>query len=107
MSLKCILFGTLAVAVVLLLLVMWIGKITADNDYLRLQADGLKRENLSLGLELSANRAAALAREAEKERLARENAALVAAINEVYANDPSAKNWADDLCPDGILCLLD
>ena len=70
-------------------------------------AAAVARENESMARELEAGRRALEQREAEKERLANENAALVAAINEVYANDPDAKAWADTLCPDGVLdCLL-
>ena len=70
-------------------------------------AAAMARDNESMVQELEANRRALKQRDAEKERLANENAALVAAINEVYANDPDAKDWADTLCPDGVLdCLL-
>ena len=92
---------------IILLMAIWLSKVESDNDLLRLDYDNLSRVNLTQALELEASRAALASREAERERLANENAALVAAINEVYANDPAAKNWADALCPDGILCLLD
>ena len=107
MAIKWTAWAAVTASIILLLLALWITRLEADNELLRFEADSLNRERLALTLELEANRAALLSREAERERLANENAALVAAINEVYANDPAAKNWADALCPDGILCLLD
>lgn len=95
-----------AALVLLLLLALRLAQVEGDNDLLRLEAAGLRQENSALTHEAEANRAAALAREDEVARLARENAALTAAINEVYANDPNAKAWADTLCPDSVLCLF-
>ncbi len=107
MSPKWSLWLGLTSLVVMVLMAMWVSKLNSDNDFLRLQTDTLNRENLSLSQELAANQAALIQREAEKENLANQNAALVAAINEVYANDPDAENWAATYCPDGIVCLLD
>lgn len=100
------LYGLMAAVAVVLLMALRLTQVQADNDFLRLANDALRRENMAMSLELEANRAAVLAREAETARLSAENVALTAAINEVYANDPNAKAWADAACPDSVLCVL-
>ena len=104
---KWVIWAGLCGLVLVLLMALWLTRLEADNDALQFEADSLRRENLALHLELEANQAALTRREAERERLANENAALSAAIREVYVNDQAAKNWANTDCPDGILCLLD
>ncbi len=83
------------------------GSLKHERDRLRVDLAKAQSAAADLAREIEAGRRALEQREAEKERLANENAALAAALNEVYANDPDAKAWADDSCPDGVLCLLD
>ena len=81
--------------------------VKAENAALKIEASTARAEAAGLERELKLNYQALQAREAEKERLANEYAALVATIEEVYLNDPDAKAWADTPCPDGIVeCLL-
>lgn len=71
------------------------------------QLEVAQAEAAGLAKELKLNWQALQARDAERNRLAAENKALAAELKEVYENDPDAKNWADTLCPDGVLdCLL-
>lgn len=85
-----------------------------DRDEWMLQASTYQQATASLTRELEARdreieaqKLALIAREAEKERLANEKAALITMLNEVYANDEKARDWAATPCPDGVLdCLL-
>jgi hypothetical protein len=100
----------LAVAVVLFLILavflISVGSMYYKNARLESELTAATIEVQGLRQEIEAGRAALERREAEKMRLATENAALATIINEVYQNDPKAKTWADAACPDGVIeCL--
>lgn len=83
------------------------GRQTRLNDGLKAELAASQGEAAGLARELKLNWQALEQREAERVRLATENEALAAELKEVYENDPEAKDWADTLCPDGVLdCLL-
>lgn len=98
--------GVLAV----LLLFGWLlytNNLKHERDRLMLELSTSQSAATALAQELEANRLALEQREAEKERLANEKAALITMLNEVYANDEEARDWAAVPCPDGVLdCLL-
>jgi hypothetical protein len=72
----------------------------------RKQLEDSRREASGLALEIEANRRGLAEREAERERLAGEKAALAAKLEEVYQNDPEARTWGDNDCPDGVIDCL-
>lgn len=77
------------------------------NDGLKAELAASQAEAAGLSKELKLNWQALERREAERNRLAAENEALAAKLKEVYANDESAKAWADSPCPDSVLdCLF-
>ncbi len=99
--------AALALAAVLLLGFARIKMLAAENENLSRRLTDAQRVNQSLSAELSRNRDALTAREAERRRLADESAALHEKLSEVYDNDPEARLWADALCPDPLIeCLL-
>ena len=78
-----------------------------ERDRLLLELSTSQQAAVALAHEVEANRRALVEREAEKERLANEKAALITMLNEVYANDEKARDWALSPCPDAVLdCLL-
>ncbi|UQZ90708.1 hypothetical protein C4J81_16455 [Deltaproteobacteria bacterium Smac51] len=80
--------------------------LSAENDRLTGRLSDLERANQVMAAEISANHAALKAREAERQRLAEETAALKQKLQEVYDNDQQARTWANTDCPDGVLeCL--
>ena len=98
-----------AAALALLGLALWAIYTSGLRNELFLKGkelDAAQTEAAGLALELEANRRALADREAEKERLANEYAALAATLEEVYKNDPDAKAWADELCPVSVLDCL-
>lgn len=86
---------------------LWIGQLRAERDLAAHQARALASENMSLSIELESNQKALATREAEHARLLAERRALEAKLQEVYANDPESRAWADSPCPGGVIdCLL-
>lgn len=80
----------------------------SQRDSLALELAAAARESTALMRELELNRLALERREAERQRLSDEKAALVKSLQEVYTHDEKARDWAGALCPDGVLdCLLD
>lgn len=98
--------AAVALLAVLLLGLARIKMLAAENDYLSRRLTDTEHVNQALSAEISANRAALSAREAERQRLAEESAALQQKLQEIYANDPNAQIWSDTLCPDGVLDCL-
>lgn len=101
----------------IILMVLTVAAVAAGAFYtagLKSQRDRLSAElaaaavqTAALSRELELNRLALERRELEKKRLAEDRAALAARLDEVYAHDEKARDWAGALCPDGVLdCLL-
>lgn len=79
----------------------------SERDQLAAELAAVTRRSEALAREMELNRRALEDREAERRRLAGENAALAQALEEIYDHDEKAREWADALCPDGVLdCLL-
>lgn len=90
----------------LLLGLLKINMLSAENEALESRLAEIELVNQSLNAELSANRAALSARENEGRRLAGETMAQQQKIKEQYDNDPNAQIWSDTLCPGNLLDCL-
>ncbi|MDR2946340.1 MAG: hypothetical protein LBV79_06315 [Candidatus Adiutrix sp.] len=78
----------------------------SQRDKLSAELAVADRQSSALGRELRLSRQALEQREAERQQLAGEKAALLNTLQEVYADDENARAWAGTPCPDAVLeCL--
>ena len=97
---------TLALCAAVIGLALYAGWARAGRDRLAGELAQSRARAAGLTRELTLNHQALARREAERERLAAENAELHHQINEVYANDSQARLWADTLCPNAVVDRL-
>ncbi|UQZ89799.1 hypothetical protein C4J81_11500 [Deltaproteobacteria bacterium Smac51] len=89
--------------------VMWLrmDSLRHENDNLTQKISSLATENRRLSQEATAALAALKTREAEFEKIRAETNSVRRTMEELYEQDKTVREWADNTCPDDIIeCLL-
>lgn len=92
--------------IITLMGLLYIKTLQGDNQRLAEAARLAQTQVVGLKEELAANQAALAAREMARAALARDKAALMKQLEEVYKNDKDAETWACTRLPDGVLDCL-
>lgn len=106
LSLKIKVAIVLGTAVLLIVGLLYLKALQADNARLEQAVQVAQAEVAGVKKELAANQAALATREIARAALANDKAALMKQLEEVYKNDKDAETWACTRLPDGVLDCL-